>query len=549
MAKMSSWMRGLVAMLLGLVVLGGVSVGGGVGGVSADEPPEREPQGAVELGLSALRLRMLAKLKEAELLTKEGRTAEALTATRDVDRLYREGMADLLRLIGQAGPAPAQPAAPSPPIRVRIPVAPPVQPAPPAPDAPPGPPPPPRLVEPEEDVVEEPVPGAPPFVSAFRGRYTKRNVAPDSGGRFGQDACLHALRWLAAHQSPDGGWEAAGFTRWCEGKPNAGQQPDGSGKATYDVGVTGLALCAFLAVGYTNRGDHEFARVIGRGLAYLRNVQDPEGCFGPRSSQHYIYNHMIAALALVEAYGMTDSALLKAPAQRALDFIALTRNPYFGWRYGVKPGDNDTSVTAAAVMALHSARLVNQADARTGRPASFRLDDQAADGARAWIEKVTDLDTGRVGYISRGSGPARPRELVDRFPGEKSESMTAAAILMRMFLGEDPSKSEPIRKGSDLIRRLPPVWNPNDGSIDMYYWYYGMLAAFQVGGDTWQTWESALTRQIVPNQRMDGNYCAFKGSWDPLGPWGPDGGRVYSTAAMALCCAVRQRYERVAGTK
>ncbi|MCZ6786390.1 MAG: hypothetical protein O7E54_04410, partial [Planctomycetota bacterium] len=28
---------------------------------------------------------------------------------------------------------------------------------------------------------------------------------------------------------------------------------------------------------------------------------------------------------------------------------------------------------------------------------------------------------------------------------------------------------------------------------------------------------------------------ARTGSWDPIGPWGPDGGRVYSTAVMVLC--------------
>ena len=43
--------------------------------------------------------------------------------------------------------------------------------------------------------------------------------------------------------------------------------------------------------------------------------------------------------------------------------------------------------------------------------------------------------------------------------------------------------SEIIQKGADALRRRCPVWNPNDGAIDMYYWYYGTLAMFQVGGD------------------------------------------------------------------
>ena len=43
-----------------------------------------------------------------------------------------------------------------------------------------------------------------------------------------------------------------------------------------------------------------------------------------------------------------------------------------------------------------------------------------------------DPDYGRVGYISRGAGVARPRELVDRFPAEKSECMTAAGIFQKV---------------------------------------------------------------------------------------------------------------------
>ena len=83
----------------------------------------------------------------------------------------------------------------------------------------------------------------------------------------------------------------------------------------------------------------------------------------------------------------------------------------------------------------------------------------------------------------------------------------------------------------------------------MYYWYYATLAIFQIGGDLWKKWEQALDTQMVPNQRMEGNYCAFKGSWDPEDPWGPDGGRVYSTAILCMCLEVLYRYDKVIGTK
>jgi hypothetical protein len=163
---------------------------------------------------------------------------------------------------------------------------------------------------------------------------------------------------------------------------------------------------------------------------------------------------------------------------------------------------------------------------------------------RAWLDKVTDPDYGRVGYVQRGTGPARPVEMIDRFPGEKSESMTAVGVFARVLLGEDPRKDATIRKGADLMAKLPPVWNPSDGSIDMYYWYYGTLAMFQVGGRHWQAWHRAMIPAILQTQRKDTDHCGYKGSWDPIGPWGPDGGRVYSTALMAMCCEVLYRYAR-----
>ena len=128
---------------------------------------------------------------------------------------------------------------------------------------------------------------------------------------------------------------------------------------------------------------------------------------------------------------------------------------------------------------------------------------------------------------------------------DKSESLTAVGILSRIFIGEDPRKSEIIQKGSDLCLKALPVWDPESGAVDMYYWYYATLALFQVGGDTWKTWNVAIKDAIIDHQLKDGD---VKGSWDPIGPWGRDGGRVYSTALMVMCMEVYYRYGRVFGT-
>lgn len=377
------------------------------------------------------------------------------------------------------------------------------------------------------------------------------------------DPALHdALHWLAAHQSPNGRWEAAGFDRWCDGAKNEGVKPDGAGDKAHDVGVTGLALCAFLGAGYTHRGEHEFQKVVRKGLAFLTEAEDEEGLLGRRDTLRFIYNHATATLALVEAYGMTEDAALLPPAQKAIQFIEFARNPYFAWRYGVKPGDNDTSVMGWMSHVLASARIVNEHAAARGKPEPLKLDPDVAEGIDNWCDKMTDPDYARGGYCSRGQGPYRPPELVDRFPQEYSEGPTAMILLARLFhLRHVPAASpkrlaaqwDLVLKGIELCGRLSPAWSSTAGSIDMTYWYFAALALHQAAWDMgpksardlWPKWNKALLTALLENQRKDGTHCGFKGSWDPLDPWGDVGGRVYSTALCALCLETPYRYPRV----
>jgi hypothetical protein len=81
----------------------------------------------------------------------------------------------------------------------------------------------------------------------------------------------------------------------------------------------------------------------------------------------------------------------------------------------------------------------------------------------------------------------------------------------------------------------------------MYYWYYGSYAMYQMGGSKhWEAWQKAMEKAVVGSQRKEGDE---KGSWDPVGPWGYAGGRVYATALMTLCLEVYFRYARVLGAR
>lgn len=342
------------------------------------------------------------------------------------------------------------------------------------------------------------------------------------------------LRWLADHQDVDGDgrWDNDAFAK----HDPADDKCDGPGHVLYDVGATGLALMPFLGAGYTDRGsakENPYAKNVRQGLRFLMTSQDDDGTFGTRATQHWIYNHAIATHTMCEAYAMTRNPRYREPARRGLELILRSRNPYMAWRYGVRPGENDTSVTAWCVMAL-----------RSGHRAGFEIEEDAFRGALAWLDKVTDPETGATGYNMRGGRVARPEGLIDAFPPEKSQAMTAAAIFTRILCGQQKA-SDVIRKGADLCATMPPVWDTDGGLTDMYYWYHGTMAMYRVGGDHWRDWNRKMMAAILAHQRPPGS-GSTTGSWDPVGPWARDGGRIYATAVMTLCLQVYYRFARAA---
>jgi len=340
--------------------------------------------------------------------------------------------------------------------------------------------------------------------------------------RTAAEASERGLAWLAMFQDPDGSWDCDGFME----RSRLPDRPDGAGYALYDPGVTGLALLAFLDAGHTSEKG-KYRENVRAGLRYLAQVQDPEGCFGPRTSSHFTYSHAIATAAMAVNYGLTRSKEYRTRAQRGIDFVQKCQNPYLAWRYGVRPGDNDTSVTGWMVLALDA-----------GRNAGLEVGPAGFEGAKAWLDKVTEPEDGRVGYTARGTGPARPQDRMDKFPADKSESLTAEGIWIRMAVGEDPDRSEMIQKGVDLILKAPPDWDEQGGVIDMYYWFWATRSLGEIGGRAWRDWSPPMGKALLGNQRIDG---ASAGSWDPAGPWGAEGGRVYSTALMTLIASQLSR--------
>jgi hypothetical protein len=350
-----------------------------------------------------------------------------------------------------------------------------------------------------------------------------------------RDAVEAALRWLARHQNPDGGWSAERFDARCSGTKCAG-----SGVRDDDTGVTALAILAFLGAGFTQDSREELhdpadrnrvvkaGEVVRSGLKGLLSRQDSEGCVGERGMK-YTYSHAIATLALAEAYGMTRADFLKVPAQKATDFLVACQNPGKGWRYSSKCGDNDTSVTSWAVMALETARL-----------SSLRVPNAAFEGALAWFDEATEVNGYyQVGYNARSTGKVYVPGKNEQF--EHHVTMSSAAATARLFIQKKPSTL--VQGVANVVVADLPQWK--DNAIDFYYWHFGSLHLFQLDGpegEMWTYWSPALLRAIVPHQKGAGDGCQA-GSWDPsVDRWGFVGGRVYATAINALTLETSRRY-------
>jgi len=366
-------------------------------------------------------------------------------------------------------------------------------------------------------------------------------VARGGGTQATEAAVLAALRWLARHQSADGSWSAERYHAQCVDSPCSG-----AGYAEYDTALTGLSLLAFLGSGYTPLSGEEigdpatgkvldFGTVVNRGVRWLLSQQQPDGAVGPRVSKQ-MYNHAIATLALSEAFGMTQSASLQEPAQRAVDYLVAAKNPSRGWRYSPRCGDSDSSVTSWCVMALKSAGM-----------SGLQVDRTAVKEARSFLHDVTEPTHGKSGYMRMEDAGVKVVVQGKNEDFANHEALTAIGMCVRIFANEG-AQDPMLDLGARTLVCDLPVWDKVKKTNDYYYWYYGTLALFQFDGPGpgrsakyWKAWNKAMVDALVRNQHAISSGCK-DGSWDSDDRWGFEGGRVYAVALNALSLEVYYRY-------
>jgi hypothetical protein len=324
--------------------------------------------------------------------------------------------------------------------------------------------------------------------------------------------------WLAAHQSADGGWEAAGFDAWQMGERATGNDPAGRGRAHNDVAVTALAVLAFTKLGYGGHeapsDDHPNTAAARWGRHFLRGVQREDGGFADRSRPLWATNHALATLALAESAESFLDPLDAESARRAARFRAAHATDR-AWHEERGPGD----VPPIAWLALAHGAARTAAASAPGSATGLESDPALERDRREVISWVTfPEETWTVGRV--GAALA-----VDAKP--------------RMEWSEPPERS---RVGRWLAEHAPR-WNATGAGVDFAGSWLGTMGAFALGRETWKAWDAAIRTAVADTQRMDTGICERRGSWDPLGAWADEGGRVYMTAAGALLLETYYRYD------
>jgi Prenyltransferase and squalene oxidase repeat len=356
----------------------------------------------------------------------------------------------------------------------------------------------------------------------LRGLETRRDTAIQHGGTRESEAAVEAsLAWLARHQQPDGRWDAdrygAGRIQLdADGRDTRGaKQVDGNTGSRADTGVTALSLLAFLGAGYTQE-EGRYATNVNRAIDWLISQQDEEGCLSGEAT-HYarMYCHAMATYALAEAYGMqsdpTIDTRIRRPLERAIQYIHQRQNPDGGWRYRLGT-QSDMSMFGWQLMALKSAEIAGIPMAEDVREKMIRF----------LIARSLGENSGLAAYGGYGDS---------NLP---TPTMTAEAFFCKQMLGLTREHQQSTEAVEYLLRHVPrrSQWNE-------YYWYYGTMAMHNYGGLAWRRWNDPLRDLLVAEQRRTGEHI---GSWDPVGPWGQYGGRVYSTAVATLCLEVYYRF-------
>lgn len=327
-----------------------------------------------------------------------------------------------------------------------------------------------------------------------------------------KEAVRRAVAWLVKHQQRDGRWRVSTES----GVVFNGMETEAS--------TTARAVLALMDADRLVGSDDSRA-AMARGLAWLEKAQTEEGCIGGRHGTAWTYGHALGTLALcaAEKRGPVEGRL--DHIRSATRFILKLQNPYKGWRYGERDGDNDSKITSLMLMALYRAQALG-----------VEVPRQSFQWARGYIEELIDPETGRVGWVRRGGVVGRLYQTRKTHPAESSEEVTALSLVEQMESGTHPATDIPMQRGISLVFRKLPEWSNRRGTTDYAYWYWGARLFRKLGGWQKDAWHKAALEELGPHVRWLPDGTA---TFPLTDAWSLPGLEAYATAVcIRTLCAI-----------
>lgn len=416
-----------------------------------------------------------------------------------------------------------------------------------------------------------------PATYKLRNLEQRREAAVRFGGTAESEAAVElSLKWLSSMQSRDGHWDAETYGAGKVRVDELGVNRNYAGRDA-DTGVTALVTLSFLGAGYTHE-EGKYALNVDRALNWLIEQQGSDGNLSGEAG-HYakMYCHAMATYALAEALGMQNEIILGPIVDPVVlsagVYTAQTATSSLMSQTGFSPWAVCAAMNAAAgaqteliaydirqvdEIRLRSALLraitytISQQDPRSGGW-RYKFGQEGDVSMFGW--QMMSLKSAAIAGVS--INPTVRQNMIDflnsvrqgdngglfgyrrsvQQDGQETEPvtpvMTAEALFCQQMLGYPRDSAASREAVQYILRNMPRL-----SELNMYYWYYGTLAMYQYGGQPWEEWNSVVRDTLISQQRHDG---VFAGSWDPDGPWGRYGGRLYSTAISTLTLEVYYR--------
>jgi hypothetical protein len=302
------------------------------------------------------------------------------------------------------------------------------------------------------------------------------------------------IRFLVRTQNPNGSW-----TSDAGKKINETYVPFADGVGVAHVGVTSLAVLAFLAGGHMP-GRGPYGDTVDRAVDYVLSQVQASGFIQANGTR--MYSHAFATLALAEVYGVTAKERVRKSLQDAVEFTVKCQNETGGWRYVPFTKDSDMSVTVCQVVALRAARNVG-----------IKVPQATIDRALRYV-----IESALTEGDERGAFLYQPQE--QKFNRE-SYALCAAGLTtlfqaglyddaaLRRYVTEHAIPKNPPPRVADSVAFLRESYRDIAQRQPAHYFfyygsYYAAQAMYQVGArdpGTWETWYAMVRDHILAHMK------------------------------------------------